>query len=150
MSCFVVNGGLFTLAADVFADQVGKAAFGVLAELIVVRGFFAYDEASAVVAGVKPFGRGSGSAAGTVEAHAGAHFHKWSTLRQFRRFLVLDSDQRQSLIVLKDAYRTDGDFVPAIGLTDGVPVSSGPDHETHHENGREHNGPENDKCFFQR
>jgi hypothetical protein len=31
-----------------------------------------------------------------------------------------------------------------------VPISSGPYHEAHHENGREHNGRENDKSFFQR
>ena len=146
----LIDGGLLTLAADVFADQVGETAFGVLSELIVVRGFLADDKASAVVAGVKPFGRGSGSAAGTVEAHAGAHFHKWSTLRKFSRLFVLDAYQCQPLVVLKDTNRTDGDFVAALGETDRVPIPSGPSHETHDEYRREHNGRENNKGFFQR
>jgi hypothetical protein len=139
----VVNGGLLSLAADVLADQIGEAAFEVLAKLIVVSGFLADHEASAMVAGIKPFCCGSGSAAGAVEAYAGAHFHKWPTLRKFRWFLVLHAHQRQPLVVLKDTNRTDGDFVAALCETDGVPISSGPGHETHDEHRREHNGREN-------
>ena len=143
MGWSVVNGGLLTLAADVFADQVGEAAFGVLAELIVVRGFLAYDKATAVVAGVKPFSGRSGSAAGTVEAHAGTHLNKWPTLRKFRRLLVLDAHQCQPLVVLKDTNGTDGDFVAALSETDGVPISSGPSHKTHDQNWRKHNSRKN-------
>jgi|SRR5579862_7896891 len=150
MGWSVVNGGLLSLAADVLTDQVGETAFGILAELIVVRGFLADHEASTVVTGVKPFGRGSGSAAGTVEAHAGAHLHKWSTLRKFRRLFVLDAYQCQPLVVLKDTNRTNRDFVAALGQADGMPVSSGPNRKTHDKNGCEHNGRKNNKGFFQR
>lgn len=150
MSWSVVSGGLLTLAADVFADQLGEAAFEVLAELIVVRGLLTDHESAAVVAGVKPFGCGSGSSAGTVEAHTGAHFHKWPALRKFRRFFVFDANQCQPLVVLQDTNGTDGDFVAALSETDGVPISSGPSHETHDQNRREHNGREHDKGFFQR
>lgn len=139
---------LLSLAADVPADEVDEAAFGIFSELVVVIGFLADDEPSAAVAGVKPFRGGRGDAAATVEAHAGPHFDKRSTLRQLRRLFVLDLDQGEPLVVPEDADRTDRNFIAGRGLADGVPVSGGQGHQAHHDHWREHDGGENKEEFF--
>ena len=94
------------LLADVLADQVSEAAFGAFAESVVVRGFLADHEASAVIAGVEPFRAGSGGAIRTVEANAGAHFYKGSALKIGWGF-VLDAHERSPLIVLQDVNGAD-------------------------------------------
>ena len=143
------SGGLFALAAHVLADQVCEATFGTLPKLLVVRGFLADHEASAVVARVEPFcGRGCDSDA-AVEAHTCTHFDEGSALRKFCWFFVFDADQCDTLIVLEHAHGTDGHFVAGFGLPDGAPVAGGQNHQADHEHRREHNSGENDKGFSQ-
>jgi len=137
------------LSADALADQVGEAAFGIFAELVVVGSFLADYEASAVVAGVEPFRGRSDSATGAVEAHAGSHLDERSTLGKICGFFVLDADQGKTLIALEHSYRTYGDLVARPGLTDGAPVSCSQDHQADHEHRRQHDGGENEESFSQ-
>lgn len=138
------------MAADILTDHGDEAAFGILAELIVVGGFLADDESSAVIAGVKPYRRGGGGASDAVKSYARAHFDEGSALRQFCRFLVLDPDQGDPLIVLEDTDGTDRDFIASFGLADEPPVSGSEHHQADHEHRCQHDGSKNDEGFFQR
>jgi hypothetical protein len=133
---------------DFLAHEVDEPAFRKIAELVVVGGFLADDEAPAVVAGVEPYRGGGGGAAAAVEAHASAHFDERSTLRKVCRFLIFDADQCQPLIILEDPDGADGDFIAGFGLPDAAPVPSRPDDQADYEHQRHHG--ENDKGFFQR
>ena len=110
------------LAADVFAHQVDEPALWMLAELVVVGGFLADDEAPTVIAGVEPFCGWGGGATGAVKTHARAHFDERPALRKFCRFFEFNADQRQPLIVLENANGTDRHFIAGFGLPDGAPV----------------------------
>jgi len=57
----------------VIVHQLGKAAFGALAELVVMRGFLADYEASASITRVKPDGCGRRCSAAAIEAYPRAH-----------------------------------------------------------------------------
>ena len=138
------------MAADALADQGDEPAFGILAELIVVSCFFADDEPSAAVAGIKPFRRRGGGPVGAVEAHAGAHFDERPALRKFCRCLEFNADQGDALIVLENADGTDRYLVASFGLADGAPVSGGEDDQANHQHRRQYDGPNNDEGFFQR
>jgi len=138
------------LAADALADQGDEPAFGILAELIVVSCFFADDEPSAAVAGIKPFRRRGGGPVGAVEAHAGAHFDERPALGKFCRFLEFNPDQGDALIVLENADGTDRYLVASFAPADGAPVSGGEDDQANHQHRRQYDGPNNDEGFFQR
>jgi len=140
---------LLVLTANAFADHGDKAAFGILAELVVMRGLFTDDDAPALVAGIEPLARGGGSAASAVEAHARAHFNKGSALRKFCRLLILHADQCDPLIILQNAHGTYRHFVASVSLADGPPVSGRENDQADHEHGRQHNGGKNDKGFSQ-
>lgn len=113
-------------------------------------GFLADHEASAVVAGVEPFGRRSGSAAGAIETHARTHFDEGSALWKFYRFFEFDANQSDPLIVLEDADGADGHFIAGFSLADGAPVAGREDYQADHEHGCQHDGGKNDEGFFQR
>ena len=142
-------GKLFGLAADVLADEGDETAFGTLSKLVVVGCFLAHYEASAVVARVEPYRRRGGGPAGAVKSHTRAHFDEGPPLRKFCRFLVLDPDQGEPLIVLEDADGTDRDFVASFGLADGPPVPGGEDYQADYEHRCQHDGSKNDEGFFQ-
>ncbi len=141
--------GRLLLAANVFADEGGEAAFGILAELVVMGGFFADHDASAVVAGVKPFCGWGDGATGAVEAHARAHFDKGPALRKVRGFLVFDAYQGEPLIVLENADGTDRHFIAGFGLADSAPVPGGENRQADNEHRRQDHGGKNDESFFQ-
>src|ERR1035441_4057707 len=92
-------------------------------------GFLADHEASAVVAGVEPFGRRSGSAAGAIETHARTHFDEGSALWKFYRFFEFDANQSDPLIVLADGRApSDGSRLRNASFTDrlaGMPRWAG-------------------------
>ena len=138
------------MAADALADQGDEPAFGILAELIVVSCFFADDEPSAAVAGIKPFRRRGGGPVGAVEAHAGAHFDERPALGKFCRLLEFNPDQGDALIVLENADGTDRYLVASFAPADGAPVSGGEDDQANHQHRRQYDGPNNDEGFFQR
>ncbi len=138
------------MVADVFTDEGDEVTFGAPSVLVVVGGFLAHHEASAVVARVEPFGRRGGRPAGAVKSHARTHFDEGTALRKFCRFLVLDPDQGESLIVLEDADGTDRDSVASFGLADGPPVSGREYYKADHEHRGQDDGSKNDEGFFQR
>jgi hypothetical protein len=141
---------LLALAANAFADHGDETTFRILAELVVMRGFFTDYEASAAVTGIKPLGRRGGGAIAAVKAHPRTHLHEGSTLRQLCRFLIFHADQGEPLIVLENAYGTHRNFIAGFGLADGPPVSGRENDQAHHQNWRQHNRGKNDKSFFQR
>jgi hypothetical protein len=142
------SGGLLALAADALADEICKAAFRILAELVVVRGFLADHEASAMIAGVEPFRGGRRHAAGAIEAHPRPHFDERPALRKFCGLFEFHPYQRKPLIILEHSNGTDRHLIAAFGLADAAPVPGGQypqaDDEHDHDNG------DNDKGFFQR
>ena len=138
------------MAADAPADQGDEPAFGILAELIVVSCFFADDEPSAAVAGIKPFRRRGGGPVGAVEAHARAHFDERPALRKFCRFLEFNANQGDALIVLENANGADRYLVASFSLADRAPVSGGEDDQADHQHRRQYDGPKNNEGFFQR
>ena len=140
---------LLVLGAHTLADHSDEAAFRVLAELFVMRGFFAHDKAPAVIARIEPLTRRGGGAAGAVEAHARPHFNKGSALWKFCRLLVLHADEGDPLIVLENAHGTYRHFVAGVSLADGPPVSGRENDQADHEHRRQYNGGKNDKGFFQ-
>src|SRR5262249_37164325 len=113
--------------------------FRAFAEFVVVRGFFADDEAPAVVAGVEPFGTGSGASICAVESNAGAHFDEGSALRKISRLFILDADKGCPLIILENTNGTDGDFVASFGLSDGVPFSGSAQQGDYYHRSENHN-----------
>jgi len=94
-----------------------------LTELIISDGFLADYETSTAVSGIEPFTGWSGHTARTIEVHARPHFDKGSALGQFCRLLVLDANERNSLILLENLDGTDGDLIAALGLADLAPIT---------------------------
>ena len=139
---------LLARPANALANQFGKSALRILAELIVMRSLLADDEAPAVVACVEPFRGRGGDAAGAVEAHSRPHLDERSALRKFRGFFVLDANQRHPLIALEHPHRADGNFVAGFGLSDTAPLSRC-QQQTHHKYRRQHDRGEYDESFFQ-
>lgn len=118
---------LLRLAADALTDQLAKPALWCLAELVVVVRLLADYETPAAVPGIKPLGRGIGDAVRTVKPHPRAHLDKRTTLGKLSRILVFHAHQRRSLIVLEYADRADRNLVSRFGLSNGLPLSGGPD-----------------------
>ena len=141
---------LLALPADTLADQPHEAAFGILSKLVVVRRFLADHKASAMVAGIKPFGRRSGYTAGAIEPHARPHLDKRSTLQKFSRLFKFNPHQRQPLIVPQDPHRTNRNSIASLGLPDRAPVPRGECHQAHHQHRCQHNHTKNDEDSFQR
>ena len=136
------------MTTHVPADEIGEVAFGSFAELVVMRGFLADDEASAAVAGIEPFGGGDGGAAGAVEADAGAHLDEGSALRELGGVFVVDADQGHALVILEFVHRADGDSVAGSGLSDGTPVVGGQKDKAEDEHGSQNDGGENEEGFL--
>lgn len=140
---------LFTLATDALADQVGKAAFRVLAEFAVVRSFFADDVAAAVIAGVEPHGGRGGDASRAVEVDTGTHLYERSSLRQMGGIFVFDANQGDALVLLENADGADRHGVAGTGLSDRVPFPRGDRGKTEHQHRGQHDGGEDEEGFFQ-
>lgn len=136
------------MAANGVAYQVGKIAFGSLAELVIMGSLLADYASSRMVAGVKPFGGRRRLAVGTGETDAGAHLHERAALRKLRRLLVFHPHQSDALIILEHPHRTDRDFVPGFGLTHRSPVSRSTD-KTHNQQRDKDGASEDEEGFFQ-
>jgi len=140
---------LLALAADVLADQIGEAAFGVFAEVGVVGGFLADDVVSAAIAGVEPLRGGYSQSTCAIKADAGAHLDEGSALRETGGFFVLDANQGYPLIIPGDMDGAHGDGVARAGLSDGVPLAGGYGSQAKDQNRRQYNGNEDKEGFFQ-
>jgi methylated-DNA-[protein]-cysteine S-methyltransferase len=138
------------LAADVLTDEADETALGHLAELLVVGGFLADHESSAVIARVEPFACRRCGADGAIKPHPRTHFDERTTLRKFCRFFEFHADQGDPLIVLENADGTHGHFIASFGLADGSPVPGREDHQTDHQHRRQHYGNKNNEGFLQR
>jgi hypothetical protein len=68
-------------------------------------------------------------------------------LGKFRWLFILDADQRNPLVILHDAHRTDGDLIASLGLTDRAPIAGGKN-ESDYEYRRERDR-EDEKALFQ-
>jgi hypothetical protein len=139
---------LLGLAADALTDQLAKPTLGCLAELIVVIRLLADYEAPATVPGIKPLGGGIRDAVSTVKPHPRTHLDKRTTLRELCRILVFHPHQRGSLVVLEYPDRADRNLVPRFGLSNGLPLSGGPD-ERNHQDGRQRYRENEEEGLFQ-
>lgn len=139
---------LFAKAADRLAHQIREVALRSLAELVVVGRLLADHESSCMVFGVKPFAGRSGLAIGTREPDSRPHLDKRAALRQFRRFLILDSHESNPLVILEDPHRADRNFCARIGLPDRPPVRGSPDKTDNHKWNKD-DASEDEEGFFQ-
>lgn len=144
-----IQQALFGLAAHGLADQFAEAAFCLFAELIVLARLFTHHEAPAAIASVEPQRTRSSGATRAVETNPGSHLDKRSALWELRRFFVLDADQRETLVTLKDAHRADRDFISGGGLADHSPISSGEQRQADQQHWCEHDSAKNEEGLFQ-